>query len=701
MRRNYLIAAALFSGLAFAQQPVQFLEMDATVSVQDGDDMLKREFPLVTKGAETVIWSEDFANGVPSSWTSLGFTRAGTPNPNAQWEYRGPATNPDTSTGSRGWLAGAGLPINSPTRANGFMIYDSDFKETGGTGIGNGNAAGGHIGVLITDTIDLSGEPEVVLEMYSYARLFNSRLYVAFSTNGGATYPDTIEIHPSSDLGVNTATPRDFRVLRDVSSFIGGQANVRMSIIFRAEERTGALSPNTDPSSVWGLYFWMIDDIALKSLPPTFFTFENTEVTTGTGTVVAPSYDILNDNPPTSWGGPGHYGITTLRQGRPVAFDANIRNFGSSPQSNVALAVEIWRNGVLDTVISHTPVPIMTPGQLLTFADFTTDFWTPTQKGDYQFVYKVTSDSLDLANNNSNSIAFRPDTIPFLVNDQFWGMDYRRFFNGLGTGQLGADGSAIAARYEVKEGQTDQMYTARIGLSGVTEAGAEIEVEVFKVEDFLTGGTGGAVAFAFKTITQAEIDNGFTDVVFCDPAIGAGEIDLGWTPQQQDSAYWIVVTMFSSQGNFPVSIRNDQTFQNTTQSLMFNATQGTWFNGYAGGSRSLAQPHIRMIACSSTDLCDGCGGQTNTVTEIKDELGIKYYPNPTSGIMVLDFGEKRGDFANIQITDMTGKVVHVERANTNNISQHQMNLSNLSNGLYLLNVEMGGKKSTYKVTVEK
>lgn len=694
MRRNYLIAAALISGLTYAQQPVQFPEADAQISVHDGDDILTKESPVAVDGMETAIWSEDFSGGVPTGWTNTGLSLAGTPRPNADWEYRGPNTNPDTSTGSRGWLAGgvSALPPLSPTRANGFMIYDSDYKETGGTAIGAGDAAGGHIGVLTTDVINLTGENEVMLEMYSFARLFNSRLYIAFSTNGGTTFPDTIEIHPPSDLGVNAVTPRDFRVLRDVSAYIGGESNAKMAIIFKGDERPGAAAPAPPGGSPHGLYYWMIDDIAIKPLPSTFFTFESTQVTTATGVVDVPPYDIINDNPATSWGSIGHYGSTTLKQARPIAFDANIRNFGRAAQTNVALAIEVWRNGVMDTVITHTAEPIMTPGELKDFTYFTTDFWTPTLIGDYRFVYKVTSDSLDLAGNGSNSIAFRPDTVAFQVTDDVWGMDYRRFNNALGTGQLGDDGSAIAARYEIKEGEIDAVYSVRIGISGATEAGAEIEVEIFNVEDFLTAAAGGSRGFAFKTITQQDVDNGFVQADFYDPNSNTGEITAGWAPSQNDSAVWAVVTMFSTNGSFPVGIRNDQTFQNTNQSMMYNSTSSSWFTGYSG-SRGLARPHIRIITEGTAP--------GSTVTEVDNKLGLKYYPNPTTGRLMIDFNEKHGKFADISVVSMGGQTVHTERANTTNISQHQVELGHLSSGMYLMTIEMGGKQSTFKVTVEK
>ena len=58
--------------------------------------------------APAPVWSEDFANGIPSTWT----------NSTAPWVYRGPATTPNNTVGTQG-AYGNGDPIVSPTASNG------------------------------------------------------------------------------------------------------------------------------------------------------------------------------------------------------------------------------------------------------------------------------------------------------------------------------------------------------------------------------------------------------------------------------------------------------------------------------------------------------------------------------------------------------------------------------------------------------
>ena len=124
----------------------------------------KKIFSSISSKANP-FWSEDFSGGIPTTWTN-----GSTPTPpviSAPWVYRGSSTNPGVTTGSQGAYAGTNGPIASPTAGNGFMIFDSDYYDNGGTagnfGAGTypcnsitGGAPTGHVGTLTTDAIDCS-----------------------------------------------------------------------------------------------------------------------------------------------------------------------------------------------------------------------------------------------------------------------------------------------------------------------------------------------------------------------------------------------------------------------------------------------------------------------------------------------------------------------------------------------------------------
>ncbi|MCC5916841.1 MAG: T9SS type A sorting domain-containing protein [Cryomorphaceae bacterium] len=698
MRRNYVIAAMLASGLAFAQDPVKAPEAQAQLEVFDGVDKLDGVGPIFIDGKETTIWSEDFGSGIPSGWTNTGFTGTGAPSSNALWEYRGPNTNPDNTVGSRGQFSGinnnppTNQPINSPTAANGFVIFDSDYLDNGGTpNFGSGASPAPHIGTLESGVINLANDPDVIIEFFSYFRTFGSRHFVAFSTDGGTTYPDSIQIAPS--VGINDATPRDHRTLANVSSIIGGQSNVRIKFIYEGLNNNGTVDD--------GYYFWMLDDVAIKTAPHTLFSFERFEVQPGE---FAPAYDVLADNPEVYYNffgggmiGPAKYGTSTLRENRGIAFDANVRNIGKSPQTNVKLEVEVYRGGSLETTLSTPPVSLLPSMDIAPFSVLTTSFWTPTQKGIYACVFKVSSDSLSLADNSSDNLNEQPDTIFITISDDSWGHDFRRFNNTIGTAQLGDDGSAIAVRYEVVEGVRDQAIGAFLGISTNMQPGGLVEFKLYRNLDLQTGMP--PIASGSKTISAADVTNGFVEVDFYDPATNSGHADMEYPSSNPvtalpDSAFWLVAEFFSNSGANPILVRNDRTTEPPLQALMYISDQNTWFSRYTA-SRNFARPHLRLQTCSSTDACN------LSVDRIETNHNIKFFPNPTSGRIMLDFTEAKGQDARITLTDMNGKVVLVEDARTVAGAQHQMDLGRMASGMYIMTIEFGGKKSTYKVSVEK
>ena len=106
------------------------------------------------------------------------------------WEYRGPNTQPDLTTGTRGAYGGNALII-SPTVTNGFIIFDSDYLDNAGTqgAFGLGPAPTPHVGTLTTDTIDCSNYPNLQLQLNSFQSFFG-QAFVSFSTDAGITWPD-------------------------------------------------------------------------------------------------------------------------------------------------------------------------------------------------------------------------------------------------------------------------------------------------------------------------------------------------------------------------------------------------------------------------------------------------------------------------------------------------------------------------------
>ncbi|MBL4594018.1 MAG: zinc-dependent metalloprotease, partial [Flavobacteriales bacterium] len=81
------------------------------------------------------------------------------------------------------------------------------------------------------------------------------------------------------------------------------------------------------------------------------------------------------------------------------------------------------------------------------------------------------------------------------------------------------------------------------------------------------------------------------------------------------------------------------------------------------------------------------------ISEIKNG-NINIYPNPTSGLINLEFKTTQ-DIDKISISDLQGKIVYLDKNIT--ISSIQIDLNSLSNGVYMLQVQSKNDVSVYKV----
>ena len=223
--------------------------------------LLLLPFSLISQSS--LIWSEDFSNGIPSTWSQPAS------NGGANWEYRGANTNPNQSIGSRGdysrGLNGVpGPPINSPSASNGFVIFDSDYLDNGGsTQRGSGIAPAPHRGLLQTGVINLSAHPNVVLKMLSMHYCFSSKLYLLCSRDGGQSFSDSILINPLPSA-LSYSPPSDTLEI-NLSQQLGGASQAVIAFAFDGRF--------TDVFGNQGYHYWMIDDLELHDGPVNSMAF--------------------------------------------------------------------------------------------------------------------------------------------------------------------------------------------------------------------------------------------------------------------------------------------------------------------------------------------------------------------------------------------------------------------------------------------
>lgn len=550
-----------------------------------------------------VIWSEDFSHGIPASWKNIGSDSA------ALWEYRGPATNPDNTIGSRGAYSGNSEPIASTTLQNGFIIFDSDYLDNFGIITSwTGPAPAPHIGTLQTEVIDLSNEPNVELVFTSYARRFAARFLIAFSTDGGQTFPDTLEYF---DLDyINQMTSAKERSYENVSNIIGGKSQVVLKFIFDGTE----VASNTS-----GYYFWMLDDISLNRVPDNALKIINRHEHLEEGI----TYNNSNDYAP--------YGIMNFNQRVPMKFHAMVLNYGNLSQSNVGIKVEVW-----DKKYGNLLLSLKSP-TCLTLAPFDTCFqnilqtvnWVPAQAGDYSIIYKAFSDS------TSGYGYLQTQVLNQYISDTLYGLD-RGMVDGF---EYSNHASKLAIKYNLSNANPDSAGSGKIYLKGVnigfgpeTDTTGKITISIYDTAGYPNspGNSLYSETFSVGTLHGLNTKNFY--------------FNNGLPVALPVANYYLEATLAPQAFEGFISIKNDASIRRVGDNSLFLAGS-TWKEG--SWKEENNSPWIRLIMFNA---------QSAPLSPKESNIQkVEVFPNPSKEFIKINFIEA-GSYKLIFL-DQTGRLV--------------------------------------------
>ncbi|MES2862533.1 MAG: S8 family serine peptidase [Bacteroidota bacterium] len=150
-------------------------------------------------------------------------------------------------------------------------------------------------------------------------------------------------------------------------------------------------------------------------------------------------------------------------------------------------------------------------------------------------------------------------------------------------------------------------------------------------------------------------------------------------------------------GNAPVCSGNPALTGNVSPSETLTSlnglnADGTWllsvsdpYNGDGGTINS-----VKLIVCNITPPLS-----------IEDNVlsGLKIFPNPTTGILNIDLGTANLDNkSTIKLYDIQGRIISTKEMYS---SVDNINLSNLSDGVYMITVENGTSKTTKKIVLNR
>lgn len=419
---------------------------------------------------ETVIWSEDFANGIPTSWSNTGAPAL------AVWEYRGPGTNPNFLVGSRGSClpdGNVGEAIASTTATNGFVIFDSNYWDNNLNpctvdNFGTGQAPGPHLSYLTTASIDLTGFANVALVFEQYIRYYLGNTRVEISVANG---PWEVLYTNVLDQGITTQNTQTVRM--PLPATAGNQSNVKLRFVYD------------------GLYyFWQLDDIRLVQGFANDLLIENS------------SYGDFDFNNPDHTTGFEMMEYTQY----PSAFaplvhlKSNVFNFGTNTQTNIALNARVMddNSGALLYESASPVLPSLAPGEdsVLVSGEFQ---MAPTVS-DYSVYFNSLQTETD--ENTDNNL----DTLHFKITP----VTYARDENSLGSLFLPSEAFASApfemgAVYLLPSGQ--QLHSVSVAIGEGTTLPSSVYATIFPFS--LSTGIGGAIATTQDIAVTATDINSF------------------------------------------------------------------------------------------------------------------------------------------------------------------------------------------------
>ena len=442
-----------------------------------------------------------------------------------------------------------------------------------------------------------------------------------------------------------------------IGQYVGNQANVKIRFRFDGD-----------------YYFWQMDDIKIISTPKNRLTFT-------AGSDGSPAQDIVYGATQES----ARMGRMTLKQVRPIAFDANCFNSGQNAQTNVKLQMKIFNatTGAMVQTINSPIIASLASGDTATWSQLNTytTSWTPSAVGRYDFTYNLVSDSVSIASDTLGSV---------FVTDSVMSLDNGNWDNSIGassnTTQWG-DGSQMTNMQELVN--DEMLFGARVYLSSSSQAGAILELAVYDSSAFGTSGfdANKLVAYGQRVLTASDITNGYAEYNFADTVTGRGVV-LNYS----NIGYYFNLTMYNNQGANTLLIRNDQMFgARSGTKYMYLAALSAWYSGYSN-SKTFNNLWIHSINCPATNAanCMTTSVGENPLNE------VVLAPNPASDFVNVNFGLLYGEHA-VEVLDLSGKVVRSTKVMAD--ANVPIFVGDLQRGLYLVRIAKGGDVKTFKVSV--
>lgn len=298
---------------------------------------------LTQLSAQNVVWSENFANGIPAGWGNDDAAAS-----NILWTY---CPDPNAGNGNPGCapIFSGRVAFASETAANGFAVLDSDQ---------GGELTANHICRLTTPAINLSAVSDVFLGFQTQIGTFT------VATEGGAILrvsTDNVnwtEFTIFPGLGTEWSANPELPII-DISAVAAGQ-----STVYIQWQWTGNYE-----------YMWEIDDIKIYDANPTPANdLELADFFYTVSSFATPASQIATDT---------------------FAFYGYVSNNGTAEQTNVTLKAVVRIDGGAVLFSDSIVVPALAAGVKDSFLLTPNRFAPELPEGSYRLEYSVYADAAD------------------------------------------------------------------------------------------------------------------------------------------------------------------------------------------------------------------------------------------------------------------------------------------------------------------
>ncbi len=666
--------------------------------------------------AQAVIYSQDFAGGIPAGWTNSGIPTA------AIWTY--------STTGTQGGYS-SGNVINSATKANGFMLFDSDFYDEGATAGGTGTAAAPHNASLTSSAISCTGYSKVKLTFSSSMRQFQATHIVSYSKDSLTWKSDTIH----TDVDVNDASANPTAISLDISSVAANQPKVWIRFTFKGD-----------------YYYWMIDDINL---------------------IESPNNDLVQTNALALSGTLGNaYAAYPLSQQDSISFGAGILNDGKTTQPNTKATVNVKKAAA--TVFTANSTPLALAAGADTFVSIN-GAYLPTGIAAYTAIVNSSSDSVDFTPYNNS------DTLTFNVTDSIYSVTTGANLGGVSLYRA-SQGLTIRAGSLIEVVNPDTVtsvatafWGAGAGFTISTVPNSQVKAVVYKVDENSIGAGVLTVQYVCSTsvrkvLASELVTNAFKTVnMRIDPKSGNSVLPIGiylvsLEYVSTDSNILYVTSAVANGGVGAIDITSTTTPASNTngfvldnslvpfmrvnfghganlltcdfsrtpgfgtvkaeQSVKFtgsaNNSPASFYWNFGNGDTAIGQTVNYAFPSTGKDtsynvcLTVVSGGQSTQtckivsikgvqgvgINDVADITNVSFVPNPTSGILNIKADGLKGDFT-VRVYNILGSEVKSYNETANGNFNKTYNMSDLANGSYFVKIVNGEKTATKQLVITK